>query len=244
MPVKFLPDRALLLPGRTLVIADLHIGLERELAEAGIHVPSQVKKLQERVEKLIRQTKARTLVILGDLKHQVPAISWQEMREIPEFLEKLSRHVRVILLKGNHDGDIERLAPAEVEIHEPSGFALGDFALVHGQAWPDKKLLKCKTLVMAHIHPVVQFVSGRYRAVEHCWLRCPVNARVLKKRFKVPVNLSETIIMPAFNPLVGGMAVNSPDFEPIGPLLRTGAVQLKKAEAWLTDGTAIGRIIK
>ncbi|MEM7820131.1 MAG: metallophosphoesterase [Candidatus Aenigmatarchaeota archaeon] len=242
MTMKFLPDRALLLPGRILVVADLHIGLERELAEAGIHVPSQVGKIQKRIDTLITQTKARTLVILGDVKHQVPTISWQEMREVPEFLEHLLKNVRVIVVKGNHDGDIERLAPVNVEIYEPTGFAMGEFALVHGQAWPDKKLLKCKTIVLAHIHPAIEFVSGGYRAVEHCWLRCPVDAKALKKRFKVTVKLSDAIIMPAFNKLIGGVAVNSKDFEPIGPLLRSGAVKLNKAEAWLTDGTAIGNL--
>lgn len=243
MRAKFLTDRALLL-GQTLVVADLHIGLERELAEAGIHVPSQAARLQKRIDALLMQTKARTLVILGDVKHRVPTISWQEMREIPEFLEHFTKKARLCMVKGNHDGDIERLAPVGVEIHGPSGFVIGDFALVHGQAWPDRKLLKCKTLVMAHVHPAVQFVSGRYRAVEHCWLRCPVDARVLRKKFKVPVAVSEAIIMPVFNPLIGGVAVNSKDFENIGPLLRSGAVQIKKAEAWLMDGTALGKITK
>jgi len=242
MPTKFLTDRALLLPGRVLVIADLHIGLERELAQAGIHVPNQIKKMQDRIDVLIKQTKAKTLVILGDIKHQVPNISWPEMRDIPVFLEHLAKKVDVHVVKGNHDGDIERLAPVGVKIHEPSGFAIGEFALVHGHAWPDKKLLKCKTIVLAHIHPAVEFRAGKYRAVEHCWLRCPVDAKKLKAKFKTPVSLAEAIVMPAFNPLVGGMAINSKDFKPIGPMLRTGTVQLKKAEAWLIDGTALGTI--
>jgi hypothetical protein len=224
------------------VIADLHIGLERELAEAGIHVPNQIKKMQDRIDTLIKQTKAKTLVILGDIKHQVPNISWPEMRDIPVFFQHLAKKADVHVIKGNHDGDIERLAPVNVKIHEPSGFAIGEFALVHGQAWPDKKLLKCKTIIMAHIHPAVEFRAGKYRAVEHCWLRCPIDGKKMKAKFKMQISLTEAIVMPAFNPLLGGMAINSKNFQPIGPLLRTGAVQLKKAEAWLTDGTCIGKI--
>ena len=242
MEVKFLPDRALLLPGRTLVIADLHIGLERELAEAGVHIPSQLKKMEKRIDELIRLTKAKKLVILGDIKHQVPVISLQEMREIPDFLEHLSKEVSVVIIKGNHDGGIERLVPPKVKVCDSDGLAIGDFALVHGHAWPSKKLLKCKTVILAHIHPAIQFGAGRYRAVEQCWLRCPVNSKILQKKLKTPVSLSEAIIMPVFNPLIGGVAINNKDFKPIGPLLKSGAVKIKKAEAWLTDGTHIGKV--
>ncbi len=242
MPVKFLTDRALLLPGRTLVIADLHLGMERELAEAGIHVPDQAERLLKRIDALIKHTKAKRLIILGDLKHNVPTITGTEWREIPAFLEHLSKKVEVSIVKGNHDGDIERLAPKGVEVYEPSGVAVGDFALTHGQAWPDKSLLACKTLVFAHIHPAVEFKSGRYRAIEHCWLRCPVDQKILSKKFGKTVSIKDAIIMPVFNPLIGGVAVNGKDFGPIGPLLRSGAVQFKKAEAWLTDGTSVGHL--
>jgi putative SbcD/Mre11-related phosphoesterase len=242
MDVKFLTDRALLLPGGTLVIADLHIGLERELAEAGIHVPDQAGRLQKRIDALIRQTKAKRLIILGDLKHNVPTITRTEWREIPAFLEHLSKKVKVSIIKGNHDGDIDRLVPKGVDVIEPKGMVIGDFALTHGQAWPGKKLLGCRTLIFAHIHPAIEFRAGRYRAIEHCWLRCPVDADVLKKKFGKTVKLKDAIMMPAFNSLIGGVAVNGKDFGLLGPLLRTGAVKIKGAEVWLTDGTAIGHL--
>jgi len=48
--------------------------------------------------------------------------------------------------------------------------------------------------------------------------------------------------MPAFNHLIGGMAFNSKDFEPLGPLLKNEVFNWKKAEVYLLDGTLLGSL--
>jgi len=88
-PALFIPEI------KTLVIADLHIGISYELYKSGINIPSQVKEMKKTIEKLIKQTKAKRLIILGDIKHDVPGISVQELREIPEFLKALSKKIKV-----------------------------------------------------------------------------------------------------------------------------------------------------
>ena len=253
-PYKFLTERALFIPKeKALVIADLHLGIEYGLRKSGITIPSQTENLAARLEKLIKQTRAKKLIILGDIKDEFRGLSWQEMREAPEFFSELAKKVEMHLVKGNHDGLIENILPKSerIKIYEPAGFRLGKFAFTHGQAWISKEMLKAKILLMGHMHPAVEFFSGvsrrseaepmRYgaRLVEHVWLRMPANKSGLGKKYKSKVNLETGIILPAFNLLAGGASFNRKDFEPMGPLMKKGMLW-KAAEIFLLDGTYLG----
>jgi len=239
MKIKFLTEPALLVKD-VLVIADLHIGLEYELSEAGITIPSQLEKFKGRINKLIKETKTKHLVILGDLKHQVPGISWQEFREIPEFFREFD--VKISIVKGNHDGDIERLVPNDVDIYDSSGFVLDNFLFTHGQAWPPEESIKTEYLVMGHIHPVIEFYTESVRSAEPCWLRCETDNKQLEERYEKKSSLKEGIIMPAFNHLLGGVAFNSKKFKPTGPLLGKEIIKWKEGKVYLLDGTFLGNL--
>lgn len=239
MEMKFLTDRALLI-GRALVVADLHLGMEYEIRKGGITVPSQMEPIRKRLDALIKENKAKHLVILGDLKHQVPRITWQEYEEIPKFLEHFK--IKVSIVKGNHDGDIERLTPPHVDIYEPHGFVLDRCLLTHGQAWMDRKDLDADYLVMGHVHPAIEFWTGDIRTTEPCWLTCEVDNKKLSKRFKAKTDLGCGIIMPSFNKIIGGMAFNAKKFEPLGPILENNVLKWKEAEVILLDGTHLGSL--
>jgi len=243
MQMSFVTNEPALLlePEKILVIADLHIGLERELARKGIHLPSQLLKLQERLFKIIRETGAKRVIILGDVKNEYAGTSWGDLADVPAFFSRLTERVKVTVVKGNHDGGIEAVVPRNVEVHEPEGFVLGDFLFTHGQAWPDKSSLNAKTLIMGHIHPAVEFWSSGTRSVEHVWLRAPVDKKTLEKKFKCEVCLETAIIVPVFNHLAGGATFNSSGFKPIGPLL-SKAIKWKQGEVTLLDGTFLGKL--
>jgi putative SbcD/Mre11-related phosphoesterase len=241
MIMKFLTEPALLI-GKTLVIADLHLGIENEIFQSGIIIPSQIEKLEKRIDRLLKQTKANHLVILGDVKHQVPSISWQEYREIPRFLEHFS--VKVSIVKGNHDGNIERLTGKGVDVYESQGFKIKNYLLTHGQAWPDEKDLDAEYIVMGHVHPAIEFWTENFRTVEPCWLKCKVDNKKLEEKFKVKTKFKQGIIMPSFNHLIGGMAFNSKDFDPLGPLLKNEVLEWKESEVYLLDGTFLGSLKK
>ncbi|MFH1473522.1 MAG: metallophosphoesterase [Candidatus Aenigmatarchaeota archaeon] len=241
MEIKFLTEPALLLKNKVLVVADLHIGLENEILKSGITVPSQIEKLKEKIDNLIKQTRAKHLVFLGDLKHQVPSISWQEQKEIPEFLNHFSK-LKVSIVKGNHDGNIERLAPKDIDIYEPTGFKLDNFLLTHGQAWPLKKDLGVEYILMGHVHPAVEFWNENFRSTEPCWIKCGIDNEELFKKYKIKTDVKQGIVMPAFNHLIGGMAFNSDDFKPLGPLLNNNILKWKKSEVYLLDGTYLGKL--
>ena len=75
---------------RVLVAADLHLGLEHELWLGGVSIPSQTEKILARLQGYVAEIVPDRLLLLGDLKHNVPKTSWQERREIPDFLRRLS----------------------------------------------------------------------------------------------------------------------------------------------------------
>jgi len=226
---------------KILVIADLHIGLERELARKGIHVPDQLLKLQEHLFRIIKETGAKRVIILGDIKNEYVGTSWGDLADVPAFFSRLTERVTVTVVKGNHDGGIEAVLPRNVEVYEPEGFTLNGFLFTHGQAWPNKNGLGAKTLIMGHSHPAVEFWSSGARSVEHVWLRAPIDRKALEKKFKTNVALETAIIIPVFNHLAGGATFNGSGFKPLGPLL-SKAMKWRESEVFLLDGTYLGRL--
>ena len=96
---------------RILVAADIHLGLEHELWLGGVSIPSQTEKILARLLGYVAETVPDRLLLLGDLKHNVPKTSWQEKREIPDFLRRLSARVKVEVVPGNHDSNLMDMAP-------------------------------------------------------------------------------------------------------------------------------------
>ena len=242
MQPRFLTGEAALQVGKVLVVADLHVGIEYEFRQAGVQVPSQLESMVKRLDRLLKLTRAKRLIILGDLKHKVPGTSWQELKELPGLYRHLK--VRPELIPGNHDGGIGNVVP-EMEVHPSSGLLLGDVYLSHGHTWPGKEFLKAKWIVIAHSHPRVEFRDRLgYRWLEPAWLRGKLTKARVEKKYGRAGSLPELIVMPAFNHFAGGVAVNRglKEKELLGPVIR--CIDLKSARAYLLDGTLLGEIRK
>src|SRR2546422_10219061 len=63
-----------------LVVADLHIGLEEELREKGVHIPSRAGAMGRKLAEIASRRGARRIIILGDVKHLVPKMASRERR--------------------------------------------------------------------------------------------------------------------------------------------------------------------
>jgi putative SbcD/Mre11-related phosphoesterase len=246
--IKFVTGKPALLVGKSLVVADLHLGIEREFYQSGIKFPSQTEKIKDMVEGLVKITKAERLILLGDVKHKVPGISLQELREIPQFLEHFSGKLEVDMVPGNHDAGIEKFLPPGVKTHPSAGFRLGDVYLNHGHTWPGPDFLGCKKIVIGHQHPLVEFRDKLgYRFREPVWVKGALNREKLEGRYKkMPASLPSITIMPAFNPLIGGMCVNKRSEDGyakkfIGPLINS--LKGRTASTYLLDGTCLGRLV-
>ncbi len=231
----------------TLVVADLHMGMESELASRGVVLPSQVPKIKERLLELIERERPKRLIFLGDVKHNVPIATWQEWRELPAFFEELAKLVRVEVVPGNHDGGLKGMVPSDVKIHGVGGILFGiSIGLVHGHAWPSPELMKAKLLVSAHNHPAVKFRDELgARTIEPVWLRCKLDPSKLPKKLQGAAknSMPKLLVMPAFGELVGGAAVNQAvPKELIGPIFKSGAAIIEDAEVYLLDGTCLGLV--
>jgi putative SbcD/Mre11-related phosphoesterase len=256
---------------KTLVIADPHIGWEIALQERGIHIPSQTPKLLKKLITLLSEHKPDSLLILGDVKYTVVKAEAGEWHDIPDFFTELQRHVTDIsIIRGNHDANLEPLLPENVKLLPATGTVIDDVGLFHGHKWPSPTLLKCKTLMMGHVHPVVVFRDpAGFKITRQVWMKAECNAealakillekhgvkiegtmkKTLQKHFRVKPRTTGVFMMPSFNDFLGGRAVNEtrPRKELgtealIGPVLRSEAVDVDNSELFLLDGTYLGTL--
>jgi putative SbcD/Mre11-related phosphoesterase len=256
---------------RVVVLGDLHIGWEVTLSQQGIHIPSQTGKMLQRLRVIIEMEHPSRIIMLGDVKHSVTGAELEEWRDVPDFFEallKLVPSVQVIL--GNHDGNLEPLTPSKVEILPSTGLALWNrFGLLHGHAWPSPEILGCETLILGHLHPAVTLRDALgYRLTKPAWVTAPCDPKklvrgtlkaagiqpkgnleeVLEEKFRVKLATTRCVFVPPFNDFLGGRPVNSRKIEEthageqLGPVLRSGAVDMDDAEVHLLDGTYLGRV--
>lgn len=261
--MKFLANEPALLVGKTLIIADLHIGIENIFRQSRIKVGSQTNRMIKRLENLLKSTRAERLIILGDIKHKVPGISWQEIKEVPKFLKYFQKLVDIELVTGNHDSNLKDILE-DVKIYPSSGFLLKTgphvLYLMHGNAYPSKDIFKAKQVISAHIHPEFNFKNKMgYRWKEQVWLKTKLNIKKLSEKIKVKTNVKQLdlIIMPAFNPLAGGgvnwhFDIKSKSRKKMQCLIshynekKRGSimnyVDLKNTEIYLLDGIFLGKL--
>jgi putative SbcD/Mre11-related phosphoesterase len=247
---------------RALVVADLHIGWERLLSKRGVHVPPQTPKIKNTLLRLIEETKPTQIMFLGDVKDAIGRMDLEEWRDIPEFFEDIQKRVpNMQVVLGNHDGNLEPLLPENVEIVPPTGTSFGDVGLFHGHAWPAPELLECRSLISGHVHPTVLIRDPMgFRITKQVLVKAPCNgtklAKALLKRVgtklsegrEQKVKVSQLFIMPSFNQFLGGRPINEKRRQKrkgeafIGPILRSGCVDMEEAEVYLLDGTFLGTV--
>jgi len=239
--MKFITDEPAMVIDDTLVIGDLHLGIESYFYKHGFKIPSNIKKIRDNILRLARENKCKKIVFLGDVKHKFYGVSRQEEREIPSFLKDLAKRLEVHVCPGNHDGNLKDIVPKKIKIHKTSGFRMGDYFFNHGQSWPSKEFLEAEILITGHSHPAVEFRDSLgFRSIEPCWLRCKLYKKKIHEKYKQAGKIKEAVIVPAFNPLVGGMPVNRDSL--LGPLMKNEVIKLKECDVYLLDGTYLGKV--
>ena len=230
-PALHLPEE------RALVVADLHYGVEAELLRGGVWVPNRARQRTERLLTLVSQVSAERLLLLGDVKHQVPHSSHQQKRDLQRMFAALQAAVQGEVVPGNHDGGLRELVPGSVRFHPVKGVVVGDIGLHHGHAWPAPEVVACRQVVMGHNHPVIAFRDRVEKLhTTACWLRVPL---VAGERYDDVGE--ELVIMPAFGELAG-RTMNREPLTGFGPLLRNGYANLEAARVESLDGLDFGEL--
>ncbi len=222
--MRVLWDDCALILKNYLIIADLHIGIELEIQEAGFSIKSQIYDFENRISKLIDKCRAEKLLILGDLKHNISApVLWEKLR-IYEFFEYLAEFFdKIIITKGNHDGNLEKVINVDV-VEILRELKIGKFLFLHGHANSRKK---SKFYIIGHNHPVIELKDKKgtkYR--RKVWI------------FGRNERKEEILVLPAFSNLVGGVAFNR-DEELLGPIIRR--FPRESFDIFLTNGTYLGK---
>jgi len=233
-----LNEPVLIINNKILVVADLHIGIESELREQGINTASQVHIMKNHLISICKKYKPKEIFLLGDIKHNIPSSTIQERKDVKNFLETIQTYGIIHIIPGNHDGNIQKISSQEVIIHPSDGFIVKNLGFIHGHRWPSEEIMQCKQIISAHTHPTIMLIDRLgHKTFEPCWIKSKFNKNKLIEKYPSSNN-PEILVMPAFNPLCGGIAANQEGVTgPVGKI-----IDIRNAQIYLVDGTSLGKI--
>jgi hypothetical protein len=190
---------ALILEGesRNLIVADLHIGFEADLAAKNIFVGKNttINDMISEICKIIDETKPDSLILLGDVKSSIKSISKNEWDEIPLFFDKVGKKVDIVLIPGNHDSNIQRLVPDGVTLVSSTGLVIENTLLTHGHTLPSNNFSHVDKIIMGHVHPVF-FKEDSVLNGQRVWVSIKTEKQ---KIFSSSSGEIEITIVPSFN---------------------------------------------
>lgn len=242
MPMPVFGERAIYMENeKAIVIADVHVGIEFEYMLRGVNIGVQTDKLIERCRKLIMKKNAEKLIVIGDLKHTIVAEGGNEIRkmerkEVAKFIKSLNEICEIWVIKGNHDA---MLRSKYAKIFSSKGIKIGEVSLIHGHCWADDEIMDASLIIAGHIHPFVRLMAKvGYSYIKECWVKGKCKKKEFIKKYKNGNYKMDFIIMPAFNPLCGGTAVNR---ERVDEAIMK-IFDIRNASAYLLNGINIGVI--
>ena len=234
--------------GGTLLISDLHLGLEKEMAKKGFTVPSYTVKMVARVRDIVESHPVKKLVVLGDVKHSVGKVEDIDWSVVPWFFDTmLDLFESVEVVPGNHDGNLKTVLPNRVKLDPSHGAVLGEgrtrVGVAHGHAYPSEEAIATKNLVIGHSHFTYEMKDNLgSRSRESVWVFAKYDVKTMMEgaghRSKKK-GTGKLAVMPPFNRMVGGQPINrSKSFE-FGPVLSSRSLSLGDADIFLLDGTRV-----
>ena len=164
-PLTLLAEKAAFLAaGRTLLIADAHIGKAVTFRALGVPVPrGTTSETLAGLSALIATWRARRVVFLGDFLHSAHANAPATLGAVARW-RRAHASLELILVRGNHDsraGDPPACLGMTV-VDEP--FELDGFAICH-----HPRPRRGAYVLAGHLHPCVS-LGGR--AFDHLRLPC------------------------------------------------------------------------
>jgi hypothetical protein len=210
--IKLIKESAAAMINDYLAISDIHIGFESELAKKGYFVFSQTKKMIEHILDLKNKEKAKKIIILGDLKHEIAP---KYKAEITDFLSTLSKNfTETIIIKGNHDGLIEKYCKGFKNIKVMDEFMSKEYLICHGHKMPTKEsLIKASALIMGHFHSGYSYENYlKKKSIVKAWNFFSFDNKGFFSDKKIDANIGFILSFPSFSEFFSGSS------EKTGPL--------------------------
>ncbi|MFM7108030.1 MAG: ligase-associated DNA damage response endonuclease PdeM [Planctomycetaceae bacterium] len=191
--VVLVPGRAAYLPAtRTLLVADVHLGKAATFRAAGMPVPEGSAQADlARLVRLVSETAAARLIVLGDLFHAKRGATAQVFDEFTAARASFAA-TEVLLVAGNHDRSLGALPPgigidSLLRTHdEPPFHFVHDPATALPEHWRQAEFT-----IGGHIHPTMSIAApGGDRISERCF-----------------VAEEGVLVLPAFGSFTGGHRV-------------------------------------
>lgn len=236
--MRFLYNAPAVLHSGALIIGDTHFGMEERLKKEGIFDNMLSERIFERIKKLLKETKAKKLIICGDVKENITELD----RKTYYLLKKLSGITELTIVKGNHDGGIDRITLLGVKVVPAEGFVYKKLGITHGHSWPGKELMNCEYIISAHQHPQIAMKDklGKMHR-EAVWLIADPDEGQIKKHYEKHNKKIKLVLMPAFNSLVGSV-INIERKKQLGPIFNNKLFKLNDALVVKLDGSLVGKL--
>ena len=192
-------DRAVSLPGGTLVVADLHVGqAEAARVEASL---GEERDLTTRLGARIDEAEPDTVVFAGDVVHQFGHVSAGARETLSALADVCAdAGAGLVVVEGNHDTTLADVWDGPVVDHYRVDSPLGEVVVCHGHETVDDALAPA-LYVVGHDHPAIT-IEGRKRP---CFL------------YGVDgFGDADVLMLPAFSRVASGVVVNrmrSRDFQ-------------------------------
>lgn len=194
--ITLLPQRAAFWARtQTLFLSDVHLGKAQTLAAIGIGLPCEamLQAQLQALESLIQHVHARRVFIIGDLIHAPVGLTAELIETVAAW--RTSCTTELVLIPGNHDRKIERVASSwKIQLTD-AVYQEGPFTFAHDPvSAPPSPPTPTSTgggfQWSGHIHPAAKIRQG-------------------KGSLKLPCfHIGRTFaVLPAFSPFTGGVSV-------------------------------------
>ena len=188
--LRLLPERAVFEPeGRTLFIADLHLGKAAVFRARGLPVPEGSSRASlQRLSAAIERTGATRLVVLGDFLHAKESLADRTQQALREWRD---RHAGLdcLIVEGNHDAHAGRVHASFGMRTLEGAYVGGGLRGVHDPA--EARPADGGLTLAGHVHPVLR-LSGRHDSLRlPCFWLC-----------------GSVLTLPAFGEFTGGFPVD------------------------------------
>lgn len=202
--MSLLPDGAVFLHDTaTIVLADVHLGKAAAFRAGGLPVPEgDTSRDLGRIAAIARDSRAREVIVAGDLFHAPSGITPELADELAAFLESLG--IPLFLVGGNHDRKIRSL-PCGLESMDE--LDRGGIRIIHD---PADHRDTGQIHLAGHWHPIARIRDGKRTC-----LRLP--AFLLR---------GQVLVLPSFGSFTGGAPVDAGKHDRIFVPIRDQVVEV------------------